>query len=81
MLRGKLISFAGIFDRHPQSLKAIDKLINGTTTNETPPRVSNFHFPNGPKEIGRGPVFRFNMNHVVEPADPYEMFPMDLEKI
>lgn len=44
-------------------------------------QVSNFAFPYSPKEIGRGPVFRFNMNHLVEPADPYEMFPMEMEKI
>lgn len=40
--------------------------------------ISNFAFPYSPKQIARGPVFRFNMNHVVEPADPYEMFPMEM---
>lgn len=29
----------------------------------------------------RGPVYRFNMNHVVEPDDPCEMFPMDLVRL
>lgn len=28
--------------------------------------------------LDRGPVYRFNANHVVEPDDPYEMFPMEL---
>lgn len=41
--------------------------------------TSNFAFPYSPKQITRGPVFRFNVNHVVEPADPYEMFPMETE--
>ncbi|HWI14863.1 MAG TPA: acyclic terpene utilization AtuA family protein, partial [Burkholderiales bacterium] len=28
--------------------------------------------------LERGPVYRFNVNHVVEPDDPCEMFPMEL---
>lgn len=28
--------------------------------------------------LDRGPVYRFNMNQVVQPDDPYEMFPMDI---
>lgn len=28
--------------------------------------------------LDRGPVYRFNMNQVVEPEDPYEMFPMEM---
>jgi len=43
--------------------------------------TSNFAFPYSPKQIDRGPVYRFNVNHVVEPADPYEMFPMEMVKI
>jgi len=31
--------------------------------------------------LERGAVYRFNVNHVVEPDDPYEMFPMDLVEI
>ena len=27
--------------------------------------------------LDRGAVYRFNVNHVVEPDDPYEMFPME----
>lgn len=44
-------------------------------------QVSNFAFPYSPKEVPRGPLYRFNMNHVVEPADPYEMFPMEMETV
>jgi hypothetical protein len=29
----------------------------------------------------RGPVYRFNVNHVVEPDDPCEMFPMDMVRV
>lgn len=43
--------------------------------------TSNFAFPYSPKQIPRGPVFRFNANHVVEPADAYEMFPMEMVKL
>jgi hypothetical protein len=31
--------------------------------------------------LERGPVFRFNVNHVVEPDDPFEMFPMQVFEI
>jgi len=31
--------------------------------------------------IDRGAVYRFNVNHVVEPDDPFEMFPMDLYEV
>lgn len=43
--------------------------------------ISNLAFPHSPHHLERGPVFRFNVNHVVEPADPYEMFPMEMVKI
>lgn len=29
----------------------------------------------------RGAIYRFNMNQVVEPADPYEMFPMEMIEV
>lgn len=34
--------------------------------------------PFSPAYIERGAVYRFNVNHVVEPDDPYEMFPIEL---
>lgn len=34
--------------------------------------------PYNPAHLDRGAVYRFNVNHVVEPDDPYEMFPMRL---
>ena len=43
--------------------------------------ISNLAFPHSPHHIERGPVFRFNVNHLVEPADPYEMFPMEMIKV
>jgi hypothetical protein len=43
--------------------------------------ISNFAFPYSPKHTPRGPVYRFTLNHLVEPADPYEMFPMEMEQI
>jgi len=30
-----------------------------------------------PASLERGPVYRFCVNHVVEPEDPYEMFPIE----
>lgn len=32
--------------------------------------------PYNPAHLDRGAVYRFNVNHVVEPDDPHEMFPM-----
>lgn len=34
--------------------------------------------PYNPAHLDRGAVYRFCVNHVVEPDDPYEMFPMRL---
>ena len=34
--------------------------------------------PYNPAHLERGPVFRFNVNHVVEPDSPLEMFPMEM---
>jgi hypothetical protein len=33
--------------------------------------------PYNPAHLDRGAVYRFNVNHVVEPGDPYEMFPTE----
>ncbi len=33
--------------------------------------------PYNPSYLERGAVYRFCVNHVVEPDDPYEMFPID----
>ncbi|MFH1303609.1 MAG: acyclic terpene utilization AtuA family protein [Planctomycetota bacterium] len=43
--------------------------------------TSNFAVPYSPRQIGLGPAYRFNINHVVEPADPYEMFPIEMVKV
>lgn len=37
--------------------------------------------PYNPAHLDRGAVYRFNVNHVVEPDDPHEMFPMDFVEI
>ena len=31
--------------------------------------------------LDRGAVYRFNVNHVVEPDEPCEMFPMELHEV
>ncbi len=33
--------------------------------------------PYNPAHLDRGAVYRFNVNHVVEPDDPHEMFPLE----
>lgn len=37
--------------------------------------------PYNPAHLDRGAVYRFNVNHVVEPDDPHEMFPMKIHEI
>ncbi|MDQ1425213.1 MAG: hypothetical protein QOD72_2711 [Acidimicrobiaceae bacterium] len=37
--------------------------------------------PPAPGILEKGPVYRFNMNHVVVPDDPLEMFPIEYEDV
>lgn len=43
--------------------------------------ITSIAYPYSPAEIPRGPSYRFNMNHVVEPASPLEMFSIDYEHV
>jgi Acyclic terpene utilisation family protein AtuA len=43
--------------------------------------VSNYALAYGANDLVRGAVYRFNMNCVVEPNDPMEMFRVHLEKV
>lgn len=43
--------------------------------------ISGIAYPFAPAELDKGPVYRFNMNHVVYPDDPCEMFPVDYEEV
>ena len=43
--------------------------------------ITSIAFPYSPAEIARGPTYRFNLNHVVEPASPLEMFPIEYENV
>jgi ribosome modulation factor len=43
--------------------------------------ITSIAYPYSPAEIARGPSYRFNMNHVVEPASPLEMFSIDYRKV
>jgi len=36
--------------------------------------ISGLAFPLAPAELDKGPVYRFNLNHIVVPDDPLEMF-------
>lgn len=37
--------------------------------------------PYNPAHLDRGAVYRFNVNHVVEPDDPYELFPIEVIEV
>jgi hypothetical protein len=43
--------------------------------------ITSIAYPYSPPEIARGPSYRFNMNHVVEPGSPLEMFRVGYEKV
>ncbi|HYC44457.1 MAG TPA: acyclic terpene utilization AtuA family protein [Burkholderiales bacterium] len=43
--------------------------------------ITSIAYPYSPAEIARGPSYRFNMNHVVEPASPMEMFSIEYENV
>jgi len=43
--------------------------------------ITSIAFPYSPAEITRGPSYRFNMNHVVEPGSPLEMFRIEYETV
>ncbi len=40
--------------------------------------ISGLAFPMAPAHVIRGEVFRFNLNHIVTPEDPLEMFRIEL---
>jgi Acyclic terpene utilisation family protein AtuA len=44
-------------------------------------KEGNMAFPFSPSDIERGAVYRFSLRHVVEPDDPYEMFPIEYETL
>jgi hypothetical protein len=43
--------------------------------------ITSIAFPYSPPEIARGASYRFNMNHVVEPTSPLEMFRLNYENL
>jgi hypothetical protein len=43
--------------------------------------ITSIAYPYSPAEIARGASYRFNLNHVVEPASPLEMFKIEYESV
>lgn len=43
--------------------------------------ITGVAYPYSPAVLNRGAVYRFSMNHVLEPADPYEMFPIEMMEV
>jgi hypothetical protein len=43
--------------------------------------ISGVAYPYSPAVLNRGAVYRFSLNHLLEPDDPYEMFPMELVEV
>jgi hypothetical protein len=44
-------------------------------------KEGNMAFPFSPSDVSCGAVYRFSVFHVVEPRDPLEMFPIELETV
>ncbi|MEM9681763.1 MAG: acyclic terpene utilization AtuA family protein [Pseudomonadota bacterium] len=44
-------------------------------------KEGNMAFPFSPSDIECGPAYRFSVYHIVEPKDPYAMFPIDYETV
>jgi hypothetical protein len=44
-------------------------------------KEGNMAFPFSPSDLEAPPAYRFSVFHVVEPADPYEMFPTEYETV
>ena len=44
-------------------------------------KEGNMAFPFSPSDVERGAIYRFSLRHVVEPNDPYEMFPIEYESL
>ena len=43
--------------------------------------ISGVAYPYSPAVLNRGAVHRFSLNHLLEPEDPYEMFPMEILEV
>lgn len=43
--------------------------------------ISGLAFPLTPPEMEKGPVYRFNLHHVVVPDDPLEMFRTEMQEV
>jgi hypothetical protein len=43
--------------------------------------ISGIAFPMAPSHVNRGPVYRFNLNHVVVPDNPMEMFRTEFTEV
>ncbi len=43
--------------------------------------ITSIAYPYSPAELDRGASYRFNMNHVVEPDSPLEMFGIDYQNV
>lgn len=43
--------------------------------------ITSIAYPYSPPETARGATYRFNMNHVLAPASPLEMFPIEYSRL
>ena len=43
--------------------------------------ISGLAFPMAPAHLSKGAVYRFNLNHVVVPDDPLEMFRTEMLEV
>ena len=44
-------------------------------------KEGNMAFPFSPSDIELGPLYRFSIFHTLAPEDPYELFPIEHERV
>jgi hypothetical protein len=85
-VRGHELGFvADVVARTPEAAAAVIAITRTNLLHTDFPgrlcREGNMAFPFSPSDIPVGEVYRFTMSHILEPDDPYEMFPIEYETL
>jgi hypothetical protein len=77
--------FFEVTTRSPQLATAVAESVAHIALHAPVPEwhglITGLALPYSPSVLQRGLVYRFSLNHLVEPADPYEMFPIEILKV
>lgn len=77
--------FFEVTTRSPELATAVAESVSHIALHAPVPEwhglITGLALPYSPSVLQRGLVYRFSLNHLVEPADPYEMFPLEILKV